>query len=272
MLNRPGPLLAVVLAALALDASPAVATGIDANTDLMLHLDGGFGDSSTYGRTTTLAGSPTIDAGTTKFGAGAARFNGNGQGVYYDVATLTYPYTVDLWVRFNSFTAYDNIFGRFDTILLHMNNNGGGTGTRFDVQQMNGGLGAGTFTSAVSAVVNTWYHLALVMTAKTAGTFYVNGNPETISFGAAFGSWGHLGTSTSFDFGTFDPANGYGVDGWLDEVRVSMGVARYSGAFTPPTAPYDTSTAPEPASAALLALCGAGAAASSLRRRAGRRP
>jgi hypothetical protein len=36
------------------------------------------------------------------------------------------------------------------------------------------------------------------------------------------------------------PASRVDFNGWLDEFRISKGIARWTSNFTPPTAPYDS--------------------------------
>ena len=38
--------------------------------------------------------------------------------------------------------------------------------------------------------------------------------------------------------GIHDDATNYALNGWLDEVRISKGIARWTTNFTPPTAAY----------------------------------
>lgn len=77
---------------------------------------------------------------------------------------------------------------------------------------------------------NEYHHIAVVRASGTT-TVYVDG----VSIGS---------TATAVDNSSHDLAIGGGaisytyVKGYIDEVRVSVGVARWTANFTPPTAPY----------------------------------
>lgn len=92
-------------------------------------------------------------------------------------------------------------------------------------------------------VTGTWKHLAWVRNytngASTDWAFYENGVPKTLSLGA--GSWGNplYNSGTDLRIGT-DGRTGYspGAPGFMmDEIRISN-IARYTGTFTPPSAPF----------------------------------
>ena len=100
---------------------------------------------------------------------------------------------------------------------------------------LNGGICvniAGTNIGSSTAVIttNTWYHIALVRNAGTS-TLYVNG--------ASVGS----GTTTGNCSGTYLAIGGYYntsylYQGYLDELRITKGVARYTGSFTTQSAEF----------------------------------
>jgi hypothetical protein len=88
---------------------------------------------------------------------------------------------------------------------------------------------------AIGAVsVNTWYHVAITRQGNTFRT-YLNGVQ-----GSTWTSSAALYTPTKpLGIGS-NPDGSYSLNGWLDELRITKGVARYTGAasFTPPTAPF----------------------------------
>lgn len=79
----------------------------------------------------------------------------------------------------------------------------------------------------------TWYHVAAVRSGNNLMMF-VNGvqigTTQPIT-GALFDSPAPLTVGAN-------PAGGWPFTGYLDEVRVSKGIARWTANFTPPTAPY----------------------------------
>jgi YD repeat-containing protein len=101
-----------------------------------------------------------------------------------------------------------------------------------------GTSGNGVGSSAVAA--NTWYHIALVRSGN-ALTLYRNGSVEatasvsgTVPARSTQFSIGALGEYISSYGGAF----GTKMMGWMDEVRITKGVARYSGTFNLPTKPF----------------------------------
>jgi len=86
---------------------------------------------------------------------------------------------------------------------------------------------------SISALVtNSWYHLAAVRSG-TNFMIFQNG----VSLGASQGNTNAVSSYAS------DLNIGRGcwegvLDGWIDEVRISKGIARWTANFTPPTHPY----------------------------------
>jgi hypothetical protein len=106
--------------------------------------------------------------------------------------------------------------------------------------------------AAVGSVsLNTWYHIALVRNG-TVFTVYVNGAPtwsKTVAAGTAMGSVADTARFPGAGFGIgagyrgqnyagTNIMSGDGMTGYIDDFRITKGVARYTTTFTP--------TAPDP--------------------------
>jgi hypothetical protein len=85
----------------------------------------------------------------------------------------------------------------------------------------------GTYTA------NTWVHFAIVKNGSTA-VMYINGvatsAPATCNI---------LGPVTGLAYiGVYTPPANYLLTGYIDDLRITKGVARYTANFTPPTAAF----------------------------------
>lgn len=107
--------------------------------------------------------------------------------------------------------------------------------------------GTATLSAAWSPTLNTWYHVA-VDRDGTNLRLYVDGvvkgtvaNSTTITNSAAILMIGNDGANRNHP-------------GFLDEMRITKGVARYAGAFTPPTAAFPDSVGAGDASFASVVL------------------
>lgn len=218
--------------------------GNDSYTVLLLHANGidaatSFEDVSASAHTVTANGNAQVDTAQSKFGDASALFDGSGD--YLDIGTnsdFTYgtgDFTVDLWFRMNT---VDNepVFeqGQYnaDGLLVRINEGASDQlAVYFD--------SVTPFTFSKTWATDTWYHLAVVRSGDNLLAFVdgtqlgstqdVNGRTiDDDSVGVRVG--GVLSGSTS----------GGDFDGWVDEVRISKGVARWTEDFTPPQQPYSS--------------------------------
>lgn len=95
------------------------------------------------------------------------------------------------------------------------------------------------FNASADAIAsNTWHHFAVVRNGATA-TLYVNGTAKatqgtanTINIPTILGMVGRsYGDNLSLDQ----------FKGYVDDVRITKGIARYTANFTPPAGPFATS-------------------------------
>jgi len=95
------------------------------------------------------------------------------------------------------------------------------------------------YVSAASVHNSTWHHVAQVRGSDNVIRFYFNGVQAAAS----------RSSSATMDFGDYDwIIGGYLNDsgdnqwiGYMDDIRLTKGVARYTSTFTPPTAAFPMS-------------------------------
>lgn len=225
----------------------AVGGPADTQTVLLMHADGtngstSFIDSSAYAHTLTASNGAQISTANPKFGSGAIDTSTNTAAVIdtgniSDFAFGNQPFTVEAWSYFQSdtnalhliacqwspagATNYSWLFGMTDSATL---------GLYYTTNTADFTLISGAFTPTL----NTWYHLACDRDASDVVRVYVNG--AVIGSGSVAGKL-FLAPTTNCAIGN-ELSGTYDVQGFLDEVRISKGIARYGGAFTPPTAPF----------------------------------
>jgi len=219
----------------------------DGFTKLLLHFnnltDAGtaFVDSSPSAKVIPgggVGGNAQTDTAQFKFGVSSGLFDGSGDYILFNDSNDwdfgTGNFTIDFWVRFNSISGEQVFVEQFidgsNAWIFEFNNTGTGT-LRF--LNLVSGVTLVDFSSAGSQfVTNTWYHVAMVRNG-TDWRIYKNGTSvasQTVSATMPnFASQLLIATHAG-------PA--FGINGWLDEFRISKGVARWTTAFTPPTAAY----------------------------------
>ncbi|MFC1596308.1 LamG domain-containing protein, partial [Candidatus Margulisiibacteriota bacterium] len=201
----------------------------DSDTKLLLHFDDG--DKSASQHTATIYGDPQVNpASSTGNFSGAMYFDGSGD--YLSVADSTDwdfgsdDFTVDFWVNFSSLSSYQ--------VLLSVN----GTDYGPNIGYSNSGntliawILGGNNSFSWTAATDTWYHVCLVRYGTNLKAF-VNGEQigSTISNSSDI-----TGGSSGIEAAAYSGGNN--LTGYLDEVRVSKGVARWTSDFTPPDSPY----------------------------------
>lgn len=217
-----------------------------ANVVSLLHFDGA--DASTTftdeaGNTWTAHGNAQIDTAQSMFGGASGLFDGTGDYLSSTFASglpLSEVFTLEGYARFNSLASdgglifLGNIASNDNRVQIDVRSNGSSAffaALPAAVDQWNIVAPNGTFT------VGPWYHVAAVKNG-TSAVLYVDGN-SVASTGSA-GTTPNTG-STAY-LATARRSNAQRVhNGWLDEWRITDGVARYTSNFTPPTAPFPNS-------------------------------
>ena len=220
-------------------------SGIDRFTKLLLHCNGvdtstTFIDSAT-GKTVTVVETAQIDTAQSKFGGASLLVDGNSDYLtLIDSADWNFAdgnFTIDLWLRFNA-TGGEQYFcgGRVDG----QNRWGFGIGTTtvyFIVVLAN--VAIININGSWSPSTNTWYHLAVVRGwGGNANDYAITVNGTSIATGtddSTFPDYASL-----FVVGNGGSFTGYDqyLNGWIDEFRVSKGIARWTANFTPPRMAY----------------------------------
>jgi len=215
-----------------------------ADVTLLLHGDGTSGsttitDSSSSPKTITVNGNAQIDTAVKKFGTGSIEFDGTGDyltapdDAAWDLGSS--DFTIEAWVYPTASPAQPIIIGQWTSsyawVLLLSND-----GNRYlRALLYNGSFNDYVSTSALS--LNSWNHCSFVREGNTV-SLYLNG---TSVYSTTF--TGSVSTSTSALSIGANSVGGSPFQGYLDDVRVTKGVARYTSNFTPPTAAFPN-TAP----------------------------
>jgi hypothetical protein len=190
----------------------------------------------------TANGNARIGTAQSKFGGASGLFGGAAYLSLADSADWAFgsgDFTIDFWVRFNALPGYNG------WSMFYSQGANGDDRNVFYLGLMNQ---AGTYrwglqiyssiqlrwTTSPTVSTNTWYHVALVR----------NGNNWI-----CFQDGTSLGTQTNSnsvpDFAALlyigvysNGQNSCFLNGWLDEFRVSKGVARWTSNFTPPASAH----------------------------------
>jgi len=213
---------------------------ITAHADTKLLLSGtnaGIIDQTAKNNLNTLA-SAIVSTSQSKFGGSSMYFNGTtGTYVYAvpnnDLAFGNGNFTVESWIYFDSTAGTLNPICQSDVIGSSTNNKWffayGSNTLRFGTHA----TGGFTVTIPWTPTTGVWYHVAAV---RSSGTMYlfidgilgastVTGTPSGYSLGQNGVSIGGMSTP-------------YYLNGYLDDLRITKGFARYTASFTPPGSPF----------------------------------
>lgn len=213
-------------------------------TTLLIHGDGANAATCVRdesGKAVTVAGNAQISTAQSKFGGAALIFDGTGD--YLSVTeiedfngfTSSASWTVEMWVR-----QATNASG----VLAVIGDNAGGVCAQFSVESSGAnqsiyirpqGGSTGYWIQNAYAFDTGWHHLAFVC---NAGSFAIYRDGVSLGTPVSF-SW----TTTNIPVGVIIGATyvtGYTTffNGYLDEIRISKGIARYTAGFTPPASPF----------------------------------
>lgn len=193
------------------------------------------------GKVWTLAGQVQADTAQSKFGGCSMFFDGN-----LDYATTpdatdwdlgSGDFTIETWARFD---VSRTTAGTYSALINHDDSTGSRGWTLFQAGSLGGVIrlavrvgGVGYFADSTTVPsTGTWYHIV----AQRGGgniEIYINGTREAqTAISGAIDNPGGLCVMGALRTGASYVLNSY-FRGWLDEMRVTKGVARYSGSSIP---------------------------------------
>lgn len=223
--------------------------GVDSYTKLLLHFDGEnnsttFRDASPYHKTATRYGDAKIVTDQSKFGGASGRFDGSGDYLSFPDSDDWYfgtgDFTLDAWVRWNvlpggsqgSMVFAQNVSDPNYWTFGVWNNGGTDYRLRFVLFENNVPTLLASNWAWTTMATGQWYHIAQVRQGdyfrlflngtKVQETTKTNGIPNfsAVLWVARMAQGGHY------------------FNGWIDEARISKGIARWWDDFTPPTDAY----------------------------------
>lgn len=217
---------------------------------LLLHCDGSngsttFTDSSPTPKTVTAYGNAKISTAQSKFGGASIAFDGAGDYITFpDSADFNFgsgDFTVECWFYESATGAIRQIIGQHTTESA--------PNTSFVLLSDSGkvsfaavyGSNYATAANASAHTLSAWHHVAGVRDGSTI-RLYLDGAQVA---SASIGSNTVNNSSRPVCLGTVmhntgRESAGYDFNGYIDEVRITNGLARYTGAgsFTPPAAAF----------------------------------
>lgn len=216
------------------------------NVGLLLSMNGSdestsFIDSSNLAISVTANGEAKIKTDQSKFGGASGYFDGSGD--YLSTASNaafgfgTGDFTIEFWMyptRNSGNEAVIDSRGSDIATPLWFGKSGAGAVRCYDGTTVRTG---GTLT------LNAWQHVAWSRSGSS-NVIFLDGT-SVISFSDAFDAGATrpliIGANVSTGFENYQ--------GYLDDLRITKGVARYTADFTPPTAAFDAFGLPIPSTA-----------------------
>jgi len=209
------------------------------NVSLLLHMDGTngsttFTDSGPNALTVTSS-SATISTTQSKYGGSSGYFGGSSY-IVANNALLnisTGDFTVEGWIYFNTVASGQQPVSIYSGTSISFAIFTASSGTLNYYLSSNGSswnLASGVLMGSVAT--SGWYHFAIVRNGSVF-TPYLNGVSGTNTTSAS-----NLNSQQQFVAGASPNFSTGWFNGYLDDLRVTKGLARYTANFTPPTTAF----------------------------------
>ena len=220
---------------------PTAPLAITGNTTLLLSGVGSGIVDGTGKNDVVTVGTAKTQSAVVKYGTGAMKFNGS-----TDYLTVPYTSVIDFTTSAFTVEAWVYTTTTADQTVMYFSGNtssyaalrvGLGTSNVYLLMSNNGTSWAVNSGNIGTAPVNTWHHIAVCKTGSSVyfflngvllGTYALTGTPGA-------GTLYQIGAVANTSASTF-------MNGYIDDLRVTKGYARYTANFTPPTAALPNSS------------------------------
>ena len=212
---------------------PATQFTSDANTIVLVKgTNASIFDNSVQNDLETV-GNAQISTTVKKYGTGSLAFDGTGDWLTVaDQSPLQMAggnFTVEGWIYLSATGSAVGIVGKGTST----------TGWLVSVNSSNQLVftdGSSATTGATALSATTWYHFAVVRNGTATGNLkiYLNGTSDATSSGAVTTTY----NQTNLLYVGADRTGSSAFNGYIDDLRITKGIARYTANFTPPTAAF----------------------------------
>ena len=211
------------------------------NTQLLTNMvNAGIPDLAMQNNLQTV-GDAQVSTSVKKYGTGSLAFDGTGDYLLSNAPSTdlyafgTGNFTIEFWIYFNSVSG---------TIILYDPRNT--SETNCPVLYMSSGVlyfyasGSNLITGS-SLSTSTWYHIALARSG-TSTKLFINGTQS----GSTYTDTNNYVCQTNRPaiaangYGAGGGVGSYPLNGYIDDFRITKGLARYTTTFTPPTSALPT--------------------------------
>ncbi len=215
---------------------------------LLMHFSGSNGSTTTFidnspnNLTATSNNGASISTVQSKFGGSSLLLDGTND--YLSIASnsvfdLTGDYTIEFW-------AYSSTIGNGGLLHRGFYNNTNWSGLSFSIRGIGGSIrfyfyattnANEQYIDATTPSNNAWHHFAMVKSGTTGRVFIdgtlsgtINGlnTPAASSQTLRIGVWDYFSVSPGAEY----------FNGYIDEIRITKGYARYTGSFTVPASAF----------------------------------
>jgi len=212
------------------------------NTQLLCNFDNiGIYDATAKNDLETV-GNAQISTTQSKFGGSSMYFDGSGDYSKGNQATnnlyqFESDFTIEMWIRSGSYAA---VGLGYPTTFATSTFTGTGIGIKL---QDSGGIGTAgcacvwynnsqILTGTNNVADNNWHHIAVSRNGSTIKLFVDGAEQDSATNSASFT------VSSGYPLIGADSTTAGNFTGYINDLRVTKGVARYTTGFTPPTAAF----------------------------------
>jgi Concanavalin A-like lectin/glucanases superfamily len=200
------------------------------NTSLLCNFtNAGIYDSAMLNDLETV-GNAQVSTAIKKYGTGSLSFDGTGDGIRTasipPMSLGTGDFTMEFWLYpLSQPSSFNAVIGTSASGGPILNLRGSGTSTSIG---LNAYGSADIFNISYTFTQSTWVHVA-VTRSGTSLKLFINGTQTGTTVTNSTNFSGYIS-----EIGTADNGNQY-FNGYIDDLRITKGVARYTANFTPPT-------------------------------------